>query len=376
MHSRPNPAARQQDMRTAWINAVINTQKESMAISDGDKSDMLESENSLLVVRYEETVPESEQLNQKRRRSTSDSGDDALVIDEPEPKKRLKTRKCRFCNYSGQNNYNTLYHELRHFNLYPFTCKYCKFTGVKQQMLYHLRTVHESLPPEYKQTEVPNEQPPKNNKAKKRLKQDLMTCLHCEQCVPADETSSHIHENVRIEFATYGTYVIRCSVCSSLCTNMVSLEEHHNSTHPDIPMNYALHELGKESPTKDHNCNVCNKSYKNRKDLYLHQRNEHSSNDASGVIDAVEGPKPKHVARKSTSKLPNVKSVAKKSTTKLPYMFEKEEYSYYGTKPNTEEYQNITTLMPFCNTIMSFTLKKLSEIINIDPKVVVNDYKK
>ncbi|KAJ0173263.1 hypothetical protein K1T71_011439 [Dendrolimus kikuchii] len=375
VHSRPNPAARQQDMRSAWINAVINTQKESMTVSDTDKSDTTDqSDNSLLVVRYEESVADQEHLQPKRKRVSSDSEDDTLVIDEPEPKKRTsKMRKCRFCNYLASNNYQIYYHELRHFDLYPYSCNYCSFSGVKQQMLNHLRINHESLPVSFKQTEVPNELPP-NMLSRKRAKQDLMICLHCEGNVPVNETKTHVHENVKTEFAPLGTYVMQCSVCSLLCMNMASLSEHHNAIHPDIPMNYTLYEMGLTKGSVQ--CKKCNKGFKSRKDLYTHQRTEHETPNATSVVNTPEVPSPKRVARKSTSKLPKENAVAKKSTTKLPLSLENEEYSYYGTKPSMNDYENVTTLMPFCNTVMSFTIKKLNEIININPEVVVSDVTK
>ncbi|GBP35452.1 hypothetical protein EVAR_94905_1 [Eumeta japonica] len=103
----------------------------------------------------------------------------------------------------------------------------------------------------------------------------------------------------------------------------------------------------------------------------------------------------RRVAKKSTTQLPvradsGTRAVARKSTTQLPLYYvesdsEREEteeeddtYSWYGKRPPAlGELAHVTALMPVpvLNTLMSFTLDKLSEITNISPKVVVRDIK-
>lgn len=255
------------------------------------------------------------------------------------------------------------------------------------------------------------DEPPKNlllekRKVTKQPRQQspsldaYMVCLHCEKSVTEAEIEGHVHENRPPEFAKKGEIVVKCCICLALRLDVKSLQDHHNTNHPDIPVNYSFFKMQCES-RYIHHCGHCKSHFKFLRDLKTHHNAIHNSlqllystsTSVLGIGAQEEGSGKrksedlspsvvKRVAKKSTTKLPMHKMVAKKSTTKLPVLVysddsdqeTKNQESSYGKKPlPIENYTDVTALMPFCGTIMRFAVKNLTEIIPIDPKVIVKD---
>lgn len=379
--------------------------------------DRADTENSLLVVRYEEAAPTEEQLRQnaiedqqrelsrKRAVDSESDHDDSLVINEPESKK-INNRSCPFCEFVSRSSSQYMQeHILRHFNLKKLTCYYCSFNSSRKAMYLHLDAEHPGQPHLWRQTEVPNVLPSVYNLKckktklfdKKVVEEIKKVCLYCEATVSEHSLISHVHGNKPSEFGEKGGVVVKCCICLTLCMNLQSLQQHYKEAHSDITnLNYAYYKL--QIDTREvQSCGICNRRFTFLRDLRIHHSSMHGSfnlsyntvpyrpdedaNETKGKrkLDDANHPLPKRIARKSTSKLPYSNSVAKKSTTKLPVYRNSDsdrEYSYYGTKPTSfDQYDNVTTMMPMYNTVVEINVKKLSEILNIDPKVVVTDFR-
>ncbi|KAI8441939.1 hypothetical protein MSG28_005611 [Choristoneura fumiferana] len=426
--ARPVEAPRDPSVRAAWVSAVLSTQRLSFKTSaaapileqttnlqpDNESNDS--EENSLLVIRYEENVPtpEEETLRRKRAASTApDSDDENLVIDETQ--KRGKKTDCPHCTFTTKYKQIMSAHILRHYNLKPFTCPYCEFNSNKVGVLQHIASKHSDKRAFANRTEKPLGPPTilDLSKPQKKLmapskKVDDTVCLTCEKVFSDSEAKLHVHGKDVPKFGKKGEVVVKCCECFLLLPDVVSMQQHNTADHPSTPINYAYYKLLHD--TRDFVlCSHCNQRFPRLIDLKSHHNAVHSSlklmyknspyipyaktentgsetNCLKRKADATEHTSAsslKRVAKKSTTKLPCSQSIAKKSTTKLPFYVdsdsesEEEEYSYYGTKPSAwENFANVTTLMPFYNTMVPFTLKKLREIISIDPKVVVKDVKK
>lgn len=401
--SNPKEAVRAPAMRAAWVTAILQTQREQLQSSSvipyttnaPTPEKNVEQENSLLVVRYEERVPTPDQA-MSRKRAAADSDDERLVIDEPARKKpHASLRACTYCGFKAKHHSAWREHILKHFNLKPYTCAYCDFSSYRQSVINHTQGMHPNVPVRLKLTEMPSEGPIINSPKRKAQDDDpsKLICLVCEKAFTEADADTHSHNSVRPDFAKKGDVVVKCCICLHLRLDVKSLQDHHNAAHPNQQVNYALFKLHFDT-RETHNCDHCNTGFKYLRDLKSHHNAVHSTHPlrytttpyspqltdfASRMREQNTLTPTKRSARKSTTKLPGNKSVAKKSTTKLPYSDSSsdEEYSYYNTRPEPlERYANVTTLMSFCNRMVPFTLKKLSEIINIEPKVIVNDIHK
>ncbi|XP_045503629.1 uncharacterized protein LOC123700461 [Colias croceus] len=401
MSSRPLEAPRDTGLRASWVNAVLDTQKNLMKRDPAPDSagtqpigqpHSPEPDNSLLVVRYEERVPtpEVEAMN----RTTSE--DEKLIIDEPlKNRKRKAPLVCDYCTYSTTSIKFLKDHKLRHYGLQPSTCFYCKLTGSAKTLLKHQKIYHSNQPPNILPTELPTTDPHTwINDLKNRSAYNVVICLRCQSPLMETNAQSHVHDDSEPEFSKFGEVVVKCTTCSTLYKDINKFSIHSKSQHPDNN-NYVFYKLA-QNKLPQFSCSYCPQKFSLKKDLKAHIECSHvgevskqtfdslpSFSDQSDVIllddeddestaEKVQPPSRK-VARKSTAKLPNIRAVAKKSTTKLPFSAprEEEEYSYYGTKPSTDDLENITTLMPFYNTLMPFTYKKLKEVLNITPQVLV-----
>ncbi|KAJ8712842.1 hypothetical protein PYW08_008146 [Mythimna loreyi] len=401
--SRPKEAIRDPSMRAAWVSNIIQAQKKILqSVSTPSTSDPHTPEknftetdnNSLLVVRYEERVPPPDQVPVSRKRAAPESDDERLVIDEAGPKKKAM-KLCPQCPYKSKY-YNTWKeHVLKHYNLKPYSCCYCDYTcSYRQGIIGHTEKTHPKKPLLMKMTAIPPADsyilsPKKRPSVDEEINVPKVICLFCENSIPETDVDIHLHENIRPDFARKGDVVVKCCICLVLRLDVKSLQEHHNLAHPHVPVNYALFKLHHDT-RETHFCGHCDDvGFKFLRDLKSHHNAVHPTllfkyttvpyAPAESYKDNKrrEEPPQKRCARKSTTKLPGCKTVAKKSTTKLPYSVpdaSDEGFSYYKTRPEPlENYANVTTLMSFCNRMMPFTLKKLSEIINIKPEVVVKD---
>ncbi|KAL4704386.1 hypothetical protein ACJJTC_017620 [Scirpophaga incertulas] len=438
--ARPVEAPRDPALRVTWLKHVVNSQKGTIQllkpVADTVESEPEENtENSLLVVRYEKIItPEEPLIPRKRPASPScvESDKDDSVQQQSTMKRLNKDNMyhCSYCNYRAKYQSTMKMHMYRHFNLKPYTCNVCQFNGSRRTVLTHLEKQHASLVQEacgvefghlYRQRELPaSVMKQMNGKMRSLFAQPevpevdftrisntdndgtMNVCLVCEKSFTEEETVRHGHENMKSEFGKKGDVVVKCCICLILRIDKQSFEEHHDESHPNLPMNYALYKLLEET-RQVHCCTYCKKRFKYTKDLRSHHNAVHGSLPlkfrlidhtlTSNVVeiddDVIEVEKtsssespaatPNKVARKSTTKLP-AQTVAKKSTTKLPLenddVCNNEEYSYYGDRRTSlETYANVTTLMSFCNRMMPFTVKKLSELINIEPVVLVKDVK-
>lgn len=426
MHSgqaaRPVEAPRDPSVRAAWVSAVLSSQSLSFKTSaptltlstnlQPDNESNESEENSLLVIRYEENVPtpEEETLRRKRAASTApDSDDENLVIDETQ--KRAKKTDCPHCSFTSKYKQIMTAHILRHYNLKPFSCPYCKFTSNKPGVLQHITANHSDKRAVANKTEKPLGPPivldlskPMKKLMTPAKKTDDTVCLTCEKVFSDSEAKLHVHDKDIPKFGKKGEVVVKCCECLLLLPDVVSMQQHNTVVHPSTPINYAYYKLLHD--TRDFVvCFHCSQRFPHLIDLKSHHNAVHSSlklkyknspyvpyvktgitgSEANYLKRKAEDMNPlslKRVAKKSTTKLPCSRSIAKKSTTKLPFYVDsdsesEDEYSYYGTKPPAwKDFANVTTLMPFYNTMVPFSLKKLKEIITIDPKVVVKDVKK
>ncbi|CAB3220182.1 unnamed protein product [Arctia plantaginis] len=383
--SRPIEALRDPAMRATWVSTTIQKQKQGIqeiptaSVSPTPEKLLSENDNSLLVVRYEEKVSTPDQGHLKRKRTAPDSDDEKLVIDELPTKKRVE-KHCLHCDYKSVNYNNVKVHMLTHFGLKPYACSYCYFTSsTKKCVTKHIEQTHPNKPFKVKATDLPPE-------AKIPITRKTLICLVCEKPISESDTHTHLHNNVKPEFSG-SAFVYKCSICSKLCLDSTSLMEHNNKAHPGEPVKDVLYKLGVDT-TEIYKCVYCDTKFKYIKEYRAHHMAAHPTlpskmnlSSPMGMSEIKESDvvpsAPKRCARKSTTKLPN--SVAKKSTTKLPNTVQNvfyNCYSYYGTKaPPLQQYANITTLMSFCNRMVPFSLKQLSEHINIEPKVMVTDIK-
>ncbi|XP_038212604.1 uncharacterized protein LOC119832872 [Zerene cesonia] len=400
MSSRPLEAPRDTGLRASWVNAVLDTQKTLMnnnpapdnATQPSNQLHSPEPDNSLLVVRYEERVPtpEVEAIN----RSTSE--DEKLIIDESlKNRKRKASLVCDYCTYTTTSEKFLKDHKLRHYGLQPSTCFYCKLTGSTKTLSKHQKIYHSNQPPNIVSTELPATDPHTWIKElKDRNAYNVIICLRCQSPLMETNAKSHVHEDSEPVFCKFGEVVVKCTTCSTLHMDVNKFSIHCKSQHPDED-NYVFYKLT-QNKLPQFSCSHCPQKFSLKKDLKTHIECSHIGEVSKQTFDSLpttsaqsevillddedDGstsrkvqPPNRKVARKSTTKLPNVRAVAKKSTTKLPFSAprEDEEYSYYGTKPSTDDLDNITTLMPFYNTLMPFTYKKLKEVLNITPQVRV-----
>lgn len=421
--ARPVEATRDISIRSAWIEAVIRVQKLSMnyvpvSAKNIDKCSM-ETEasdvpdNSLLVVRYEERVatPEEQMARKTPAQiiSSQDSDDDKLVIDEPGESRKVRASKnCPYCSYSTINMGILNVHILRHYNLRPFMCAYCNLTGHKKVLLEHQKFAHENLPLKCLSTPIPTESPEEflKKSSVNVIDTNKLICLVCRYSFTEAESTTHVHDKTITSFGKKGEVVVKCSICFTLHKDIKAYMSHHKSSHGSVSSsNYVFSKLTvNEAKKMAYACSICEQEFNYLRDFKIHTNVNHGSNLKYNIVsksqeidrsndevinvDDVEDngrkkkcddfsdvPSNKHkrVARKSTTKLPCNKPFARKSTTKLPFevQSEPEEFSYYGTRPSVDDLDGVTTMMSFCNTMVPFTLKKLSEVININPVVKV-----
>lgn len=412
--ARPIEAIRDPAIRTSWVTTVIQVQKLGMKNthmesieSSSEKSDV---DNSLLVVRYEENIHIPEEVVRRKRPApgpSGDSDDERLVIDLPSDNSPVAKKfhgKCPYCEFETNTRSEQVVrcHILRHYNLKPYKCPICDYNNHRPAVVSHIEVKHSNTSVHPTPVAIPTGPPLILNLQEQKFRKTAdaeddgqkSVCLLCEKLFTETETLSHMHDNVSPDFAKKGDVVVKCCLCLSLWKDVPKLQEHHNSVHSNVQINYAYFRLLHDTRNVQC-CGHCNKHFKSIRDLKRHHEAVHRSltlkskvipfvpssvvnfDDAEAAKASDMGPSIKRVAKKSTTKLP-VQRVAKKSTTKLPLHFnpDLEEYSYYGQKrAPLEDFPNVTTLMPFYNRIMSFPIKKLSEIIDIDPKVVVKDFK-
>ncbi|KAG6458947.1 hypothetical protein O3G_MSEX011135 [Manduca sexta] len=403
VHESPDESAREpahEPMHESTTEAAQEPTKASATtLIDTPTADS--DDNSLLVVRYEERVSSTADLSKRKRSAPVDSDEEKLVIDESEPVKKAKSqpKTCPHCDFKTKWTNALREHILRHYNLKPFKCKYCDYMGYRPSVLKHTRAEHPKERVCMESTQIPSEPPqvidlPKHHMKKSSIQDDIakQICLHCEKLVSDKDMDTHIHENTVTEFGKKGEVVVKCCICLELRLDAQSLQDHHNLCHPGVPINYAFFKLHCDS-RECYYCGHCGLRFSYLRDLRSHHRATHSgvqmkytaAHPGTAIVhddsakrknddESVE-PSPKRVARKSTTKLP-FNAVAKKSTTKLPHSVSDadKEYTFYGTKASSlNEYANVTTLMPFCNTLVPFTVQKLSEIIKIEPVVLVDN---
>ncbi|XP_022120776.2 uncharacterized protein LOC110997101 [Pieris rapae] len=386
--SRPVEAPRDSDLRTAWVDAVLEVQKLSMNCASQSVDQRRQSispdpsDNSLLVVRYEERVPTPENQSFYLRESP-DSDVDRLVISEMKHRKRKANTSCKYCDFSSTKKKVLNEHILQiHYDLKPYTCEYCKVTGTLGYLKRHQKVYHTVKPINIVPTQIPIETP--SEWAKKKLDVpaiDSTICLTCQSPVLQSDIPDHVHENTEAEFGRIGEVIIKCSTCSTLHKNIFKFEEHRKKQHSKDG-NYVFYKL--TTRRVQAKCSFCPQKFTLKKDLKAHTEASHAEQmkyanlepQSSQVIvlddeETMDEESPrKRVARKSTSKLPFSKPVARKSTTKLP-MENQEEYSFYGTKPCLDSLENVTTMMPFYNSYMPVTFERLSGVLNINPRVVI-----
>ncbi|XP_022831670.1 uncharacterized protein LOC111360081 isoform X1 [Spodoptera litura] len=472
--SRPKEAIRDPSMRAAWVTNIIQTQKKmlqsvtlpaSAVVSEPPTPEKIvpESDNSLLVVRYEEKVTTPEQGAVRPRpskRPAPETDDERLVIDEAD--KRAGIKRCRHCEYSTKSSKCWKDHMLKHYNLKPYSCCYCEYSCTsKQGVVLHTMKLHPEQPLQMRKTPLPPGVPYIVSAKTNRVSEDdqaPIICLFCEKTIPDAEIVTHLHDNVKPDFAKKGDVVFKCCICLVLRVDVKSLQDHHQQAHPNLPINYALFKLQHET-RETHFCGHCeNIGFKYIRDLKTHHNAAHPAlplkysivpyihnseemkkieedliaplihknkvidttpktlkilpkpmpeptsitrhiipipmnpqtvpmsslpkpiEAASITIDTSKPvkyiskptePLPKTSARKSTSK-PPTRRVAMKSTTKLPHNIE--EVSHYLKNTKTVfDYDHCTTSISLCNRTMTFTAKKLSEIMRLYPQVVVVD---
>lgn len=373
--------------------------------------------------RKEEEARQREDALAKRKRSAYNTGDDSdeerLVIDEPQPAARDLDDKCPYCKFSTPFKYSLHSHILRHYQLKPFMCPQCDFNGYNQSVNRHQQLHHAKVLPMIK-VQIPKGKPSiidLDLSIGRKKSQHVFKCLLCEKSVPEEEMDTHIHPHREAQFAQSGDVVYKCCNCTALRKSLSRLREHHNTNHPNTEIKYVITKID-DRVTLLCLSNKCKRKFRSMEGLKQHHESKHapaalkyktvdekaktevtelSDDDDPEVIPkpqkrtftAAFVPARKPVARKSTTKLPLSHPVARKSTTKLPFLTYdelssetsesdmEEEYTFYGTKPPSfDNYAKVTTLMPFLNTLMPFTLKKLSEYVDINPKVVLEDVAK
>lgn len=409
--AKPVEAVRDAGKRTAWVTATLQTQMLAMehppapmeSTNDSYESEHnIGAENSLLVVRYEEPISATGSANLRGMAMESDEEEEKLVIHEPS-KTAAAIKRCPFCTFQCKEQKAFRDHIVYHTNIKPYFCSYCDFNGYRKTVLKHLKDKHEGRPPLLVTRSQRSQGPPLSTVASATATpsaaaddEGRLICLRCEKSFNDNDAKGHVHDNVRPPFAKKGELVVKCCVCLRLHQSIEEATAHHRASHPNESLSYAYYRL-QTSKRSVFRCAYCELQFKYWQDLKAHwtavhsslpmqfnKRNFCSSNlsdeDESGLKrkseSPVDAPPPKMCARKSTTKLP-LQMVAKKSTTKLPLSAEQqEEYCHYGSKPRVDDLDNITTSMTFCNTDVPFTLKKLSEIIKIDPIVLVEDVRK
>lgn len=100
-------------------------------------------------------------------------------------------------------------------------------------------------------------------------------CLFCEKTIPDAEIVTHLHDNVKPDFAKKGDVVFKCCICLVLRVDVKSLQDHHQQAHPNLPINYALFKLQHET-RETHFCGHCeNIGFKYIRDLKTHHNAAH-----------------------------------------------------------------------------------------------------
>lgn len=389
--SRPVEAPRDSVLRSAWVDAAVEVQKVSINSQPLDMEQRRgespePQENSLLVVRYEESVPTPEALSFRRRKST-DSDDDCLV--------RIKKRRarggptsCPYCEFSPPKKKILNEHILKHYNLKPFTCEYCQATGTLKNLRKHQKIYHAMKPVYINPTIVPTITPIDwFSKKITDVPSTEIICLTCQSRLPQSELLGHLHDNTKPEFGRIGEVIVRCSTCSTLHKDIHKFEEHKIKEHPNEG-NYVFYKLSHENRQGQAKCSYCPQKFTLKKDLKTHIESSHAEalkyatiepqsskdvivlDDEDDALAEVTVSPRKMVARKSTSKLPFFKTVARKSTSKLP-MENQEEYSFYGSKSRPDGLGNVTTMMPFYNSFVPITFGRLNKVLNVNPRIVL-----
>ncbi|KAH9629817.1 hypothetical protein HF086_009944 [Spodoptera exigua] len=286
--SRPKEAIRDPSMRAAWVANIIQTQKKMLqtvslpvttVVTGPPTPDKIvpESDNSLLVVRYEEKVSTPEQVAVRRKRPAPESDDERLVIDEGD--KRGGSRRCRLCPYSTRSSKCWKDHMLKHYNLKAYACCYCDYSCTsKQGVVLHTTKIHPNQPLQIKKTPIPPEAPYIVPATTNRMSEDdhaPIICLFCERTIPDAEIVTHLHDNVKPDFAKKGDVVFKCCICLVLRVDVKSLQDHHQQAHPNVPINYALFKLQHDT-RETHYCGHCeNIGFKYIRDLKSHHNAAH-----------------------------------------------------------------------------------------------------
>lgn len=444
--ARTVPTTRDPVIRNAWVKSVVDTQRDTIKVQpapivpgavviDTPEKEPPEPENSLLVFRYEETVPTPEETLAKRSEEClarieeakrmeeqsfkkrkpvyvgDDSDDERLVIDDLMSPQVPPLDKCPYCDFTTPHRFSMQCHILRHYNLKPFMCPHCDFTGHNKTVSKHQAAMHIGHVLSPVRVPIPKGKPtvfdldaPKSVRPKARYQ-----CLLCDKSLLEDQMSSHVHVHREPQFGKPGDDVLKCRHCGAVRQTLTGMRAHH-AVHTDLEMSYIVAKLVGKLICK---AARCYKQFGNLSALKMHHAAKHAPaplqyDGLAPAGDPVEEPTelsddderppggkrrfdeafqaaPKRIAKKSTTRLPFSNRVAKKSTSKLPFWIYEdtsesepdEEYSYYGTRPPPmNNYSSVTTFVPFLNTVMPFTLNKLSEFVNINPKVQVKDVAK
>lgn len=380
--SRPIDAARDPALRTAWINAVLDTQKTSINIDTEDNSESMETpalDNSLLVVRYEERVPtpEASMLSRRKRSAptastsaTADSDDERLFIDEdsdsddsdkiqtPEKQDKKKTEafECAYCGYTSKYKQVFEDHTFRHYNQNPYKCDYCDYTCYVANKVGHHTKFHPDKPYSFSRNKLPEGPPARikltNHKSKVKKVEPApkvdpkpkddgpqVICLYCEKAMSDIQAKTHGHEGKLVQFGKKGEAVVKCCICFALLLNVTSMLEHHNLNHSTETINYAFYKLHYDS-REIYQCGNCDKRFRLLSDCRSHHNASHSSLQLKYVtkphLHGYEECEEAKDKRKSEDNniYPSAKRIAKKSTAKPPGLIS---ISNLTTKQNNDE---------------------------------------
>ncbi|XP_041971746.1 uncharacterized protein LOC121727813 [Aricia agestis] len=372
LYSRPMEATRDAALRADWVESAVRSQtaaiSEERSTASGVTREALpdQGDNSLLVVRYERqvTTPEEEMARPRPPEPTA-------AADPPpaDPARPDAVQRCPHCSYITMHAKLLTSHVLKHYDLKACSCPYCGLDGHRKQVIKHQRTAHPQEPVDVVDTEIPRETPQEYFRRKFESGTKLV-CLVCRRPFAEAAARTHRHNDFKPDFGREGDFVVMCCVCSMLHKEVTGCLNHHRACHPQDEVNYAICKL---AAGPDVSCSACSAEFSTADDLKAHMLQQHPGRSAPGASDADsrldvgtkrksadDGPAPaRKVAKKSTSKQP--RPFAKKSTTKLPLAAPPDEYSYYGRTPPSEDLEK-SILIPFCNTMMPFTMRKVPEI--------------
>lgn len=313
---------------SAWVTAVVQTQKHAMDSVPASEAAMPLDETTMPL---DETTQLDSSSNTELNDTLSDEDDEdderRLVIDTG----GVRSYGCTFCGYIGKTAHSLSTHMYRHYNLKPYKCSHCNYNNYTQAVHKHISVCHPNEKCLIVKAKLP-EGPPMRLQLPSRGKKPADTatgtvkyvCLICEEITSNKRehmNNKHKDANKFDQFLFQDDVAYACGVCVTLYKNLGKYKEHWLATHPNEPLNFRMFKLSYGS-NNFALCQFCRRKFKYYHELRVHIEAAHSNRKHKMQPDnPVDAPSTSEFSAKRQKMSPvklTVKKTARKSVTKLP----------------------------------------------------------